>query len=97
MSLIRLWRVLRRRRNDDAILMEEMSAHIHALEEEHRSRGLSAADARTSARRQFGNVTIVQEDVREHLTSVRSRGWLKIFVMRREPCERTQGSRQSRC
>ena len=68
MSLLRLWRVLRRRRNDDAILREELSAHLQALEERYRHEGLSAEAARTAARRQFGNVTTVKEDVREEFS-----------------------------
>ena len=42
MTLFRLWRVMRRRGSDAAILREEMAAHLRALEEEYRSRGLSA-------------------------------------------------------
>src|SRR5918993_2595367 len=68
MSLLRLWRVLRRRRTDDAILREELSAHLQALEEQYRAQGLSAEAARTAARRQFGNVTTVKEDVREEFS-----------------------------
>ena len=68
MSLLRLWRVLRRRRGDDAILQEELSAHLQALEAHYRAEGLSAEAARTAARRQFGNVTSVKEDVREEFS-----------------------------
>ena len=68
MSFRRLWRALRRRRADDAILREEVSAHLQALEERYRAKGLSAAEARTAARRQFGNVTTVNEDVREEFS-----------------------------
>jgi predicted permease len=68
MSLFRLWRVLRRRRADDAILREELLAHLQALEEHYRAEGLSAEAARTAARRQFGNVTTVREDVREEFS-----------------------------
>jgi putative ABC transport system permease protein len=65
MSLLRLWRVLRRRRANEAIFREELSAHLQALEERYRAEGLSVEAARTAARRQFGNVTTVTEDVRE--------------------------------
>jgi predicted permease len=68
MSLLRLWRVLGRRRRDDAILREELSAHLQALEEQYRAEGLSAEAARTAARRQFGNVTNVQLDVRQEFS-----------------------------
>jgi predicted permease len=68
MSLLRLWRVLRRRRGDDAILREELSAHLQALEEHYRAEGLSAEAARAAARRQFGSVTNAQENVREEFS-----------------------------
>ena len=68
MSLLRLWRVLRRRRTDDAILREELSAHLQALEERYRADGLSPEAARTAARRQLGNVTTVTEDVRQEFS-----------------------------
>ena len=68
MSLLRLWRVLRRRRADGDILREELSAHLQALEERYRAEGLSAEAARTAARRQFGNVTTVTEDVRQEFS-----------------------------
>jgi len=64
MSLLRLWRVLRRRRAHEAIFREELSAHLQSLEERYRAEGLSAEAARTAARRQFGNATTVTEDVR---------------------------------
>ena len=72
MSLLRLWRVLRRRRANEAIFREELSAHLQALEERYRAEGLSAEAARTAARRQFGNATTVTEDVRAEF----SFGWL---------------------
>ena len=68
MSLLRLWRVLRRRRGDDAILREELSVHLEALEEHYRAEGLSVEAARTAARRQLGNVTHVREEVREQFS-----------------------------
>jgi putative ABC transport system permease protein len=67
MGLARLWRKLRRRRGDAAVLAEEVAGHLEALEGEHRARGLSPAGARDAARRQFGRVTIVQADVRDDL------------------------------
>ncbi len=68
MSFLRLWRVLGRRRRDDSILRDEISAHLHALEERYRREGMSAEAARAAARRQFGSVTHVQEDVREEFS-----------------------------
>jgi putative ABC transport system permease protein len=63
-SLLRVWRTLRRRRGDDPVLREEIAAHLAALEETFRSQGLSREEARTAARRQFGNRARVEEDVR---------------------------------
>lgn len=68
MKLLRLWRVLGRRWRDDAILREEVSAHLQALEAQFRAEGLSAEAARTAARRQFGNVTNVQENALEQFS-----------------------------
>jgi hypothetical protein len=45
-----------------------MSAHLQALEERYRSEGLSPEAAHTAARRQFGNVTRLEEDVREEFS-----------------------------
>jgi hypothetical protein len=59
---------LTRRRKDDAVLREEMTEHLHALEEEYRSQGLSADAARMAARVRFGNVTNLQESVREQFS-----------------------------
>jgi putative ABC transport system permease protein len=68
MSLLRFWRVLGRRRRDDTTLRDEVSAHLRALEEQYRMEGMSAEAARTAARRQFGNMMLVQEDVREEFS-----------------------------
>jgi predicted permease len=57
-----------RRGQDDAVLREELSAHLEALEEEYRSSGLSAERARSAARQRFGNVTAIREDVREEFS-----------------------------
>jgi putative ABC transport system permease protein len=67
-TLARLWRTLRRRRHDDAILREEIAGHLSALEAEYRAAGLSPEDARDAARRQFGNEAIIREDVREEMS-----------------------------
>ena len=67
-AVARWWRILRRRRNDDAILNEEIAAHLSALEVDYRAAGLSERDARDAARRQFGNEAIVREDVHEQMS-----------------------------
>jgi predicted permease len=65
MTPLRLWRVLRRRRHDDAVLQQELSAHLDALEEEYRAQGLSTDAARRAARLRLGNLTTVHDEVRE--------------------------------
>jgi putative ABC transport system permease protein len=57
--------MLRRRRHDHLVLRQELSAHLEALEEEYRSRGLSVEAAYRAARVRLGNVTTVHEDVRD--------------------------------
>src|SRR5262245_24242106 len=52
--LRRLWNVLRRSRMDDD-LREELDAHLALIEDEERARGLTAEQARSSARTRFGN------------------------------------------
>jgi hypothetical protein len=64
----RFWRIVSRRRNDDAILREEIAGHLDALETEYRAAGLSEEEARNAARRQFGNVTLVREDARQEMS-----------------------------
>jgi putative ABC transport system permease protein len=65
MRLLRWWRVLKSRRQDQAVLHEELSVHLEGLEEQYRSQGLSVEAAARAARLQFGNMNAVQEDVRE--------------------------------
>ncbi|MBE2216187.1 MAG: ABC transporter permease [Opitutaceae bacterium] len=54
-----------RRREIEAAFDEEMQMHLDALEARYRERGLSAADARAAAVREFGNATRAREDLRE--------------------------------
>jgi hypothetical protein len=68
MKVLRLWRVLWRRRKDDAVLQQEVSVHLESLKEEYRSQGFSVDAADRAARLRFGNVTTVQEDVREQFS-----------------------------
>src|ERR1039457_4916808 len=63
-----LWRRLRtlfRRDRFDRDLEEEMRSHLEMQAEENRGSGMSSAEARNAARRQFGNVTALQETSRE--------------------------------
>jgi putative ABC transport system permease protein len=89
MKLLRWWRVLWRRRQDDAVLRQELSAHLEVLEEEYRSSGLSAERARLAARQRFGNVTTIREDVREEFSFGSERlgqdARFALRVLRRHP------------
>ena len=49
-------------------LAEEVRSHLALLEERYRGQGLSAAEARAAARRQFGGVTQLKEELREQGT-----------------------------
>jgi putative ABC transport system permease protein len=49
----------------DRDLAEEMRLHVQLRSEEQAERGVPAKDARTAARRQFGNVTLLSEQSRD--------------------------------
>ncbi len=55
----------RRRRKRDEDLDRELGAHLDLEAEEQRDSGLPAVEARDAARRAFGNLTLVKEEVRE--------------------------------
>lgn len=54
-----------RRRSLEADFDAEMRFHLEQLEEDLRGRGMSPAEARLAARREFGNATRAREDLRE--------------------------------
>jgi len=54
-----------KRRRTDAALDEEIRAHLDLLTAEHVRRGMSAAEARTAARRDFGGVDQMREQYRD--------------------------------
>jgi predicted permease len=54
-----------RKRRLDGELQEEISIHLAMQEEEFRARGMSAAEARLRAQREFGGVTQIVEAYRE--------------------------------
>ena len=83
MTPLRLWRALRRRRDDDDILREEIASHLTALEGHFRSQGLSEDAARIAARRQFGNVSSLRERRARSSASARSSGSRRICGMAR--------------
>ena len=60
----RLGGFLRRGRFDEE-LDGEVRGHLELLAEEYRRRGMSAEEARDAARRQFGGVALLKEDLRE--------------------------------
>jgi len=67
-----------RRRKLDLELDDELRAHLEMAAEEHRRRGLSPADARLAALREFGGVTQVRETVRLR------EGWPLVENLRRD-------------
>jgi putative ABC transport system permease protein len=56
------WRARRELEED---LARELETHLAIARDEQQERGLSATDARLAARKQFGNVTYVREEMRE--------------------------------
>ena len=72
-TLTRIAGLFRRRRLDNE-LNEEIASHLAMLEEEFRARGMSPAEARLAARREFGGVAQMQEVYRER----RGIPWLEI-------------------
>ncbi len=61
----RLWRTLFRRSRVDADISEEIQSHLAMRADLERQVGVSAAEAQTSARRKFGNATLILEDTRQ--------------------------------
>src|SRR5262245_27349965 len=64
-SFLRSLPALVRRRRIDQELEAELAAHVEMEAEENQRRGLSPAEARRAALRDFGGVTGVKEDCRE--------------------------------
>jgi putative ABC transport system permease protein len=69
--LARLAAVFGRRHHEDA-LADEITEHLELLAAEHRRRGLSAAEARVAARRDFGGI----DQTKEHVRDQRGFAWL---------------------
>lgn len=63
--LIRKFSWLAQRRRKEAELKEELEFHLEEDAAEYRGAGISAEDARRQAHRQLGNVTALQEDLRD--------------------------------
>lgn len=63
-AMLRLRALLFRRALDDDMQLE-MREHLDRATDRYVARGMSPADARLEARREFGNVTVLQEDARD--------------------------------
>jgi macrolide transport system ATP-binding/permease protein len=63
-SFFRKLRWLTERRNKEAELREELQFHVDEEAEERQAVGMAEAEARRAARRDLGNLTLVQEDTR---------------------------------
>jgi predicted permease len=65
--LVKLWKRMRETvRNEprDLEVQTEMEEHVRLLAERYRGQGMTAEAAMLAARRQFGNTTLLQEDLR---------------------------------
>lgn len=64
------------RRHLESEMHDEMAAHLEQATERHMARGLSEHEARLAARREFGNVGVLQEDARD----ARGARWLDVLT-----------------
>ncbi|MGH9217836.1 MAG: permease prefix domain 1-containing protein, partial [Vicinamibacterales bacterium] len=71
----RLTFVLMRRRLDEAVRFE-IDAHLDLLTDKYRRQGMSSDEAYVAARRQFGNPTLLRQDIHE----MNSIGWIEQAV-----------------
>jgi hypothetical protein len=69
-------RAVFRRAAVDREMREEMALHIEQATERLMRRGLSEAEARDAARREFGNVAVLQEEARD----ARGARWIESCV-----------------
>jgi predicted permease len=74
-AMLRLRALLFRRALDDDMQLE-MREHLDRATARYVTRGMSPADARLAARREFGNVTVLQEDARD----ARGARWVDAIV-----------------
>src|ERR1700694_4806836 len=63
-SFFRKLRWLTERRRKEAELRDELQFHLDEEAEQHQAEGLAQQDARWAARRELGNVALVQENTR---------------------------------
>src|SRR5262245_50562772 len=91
---LRIWRLrlrsIARRRAVETELAEELRIHFDALVAEHEAEGLSPADARRAAHREFGNLASLEEACRDE----RRMAWVQdlrqdvtygLRMLRRQP------------
>jgi predicted permease len=57
-------------------MQEEMREHLERATERYAARGMSPADARLAARREFGNVAVLQEEARD----ARGARWVEALI-----------------
>src|SRR6185295_15657385 len=77
--LLRLRRRLRAvfgRAANEREMLDEMALHVERTTERLMARGLSEHDARLAARREFGNVGVLQEEARD----VRGARWIESLT-----------------
>ncbi len=67
-SCIARLKALFRQRADERELEEELDAHLRLLTERYMRQGMSANEAQNTAKRQFGRITRMKEDLREQRT-----------------------------
>ena len=75
-NLVYRLRTLSRRKLMESVLDEEIRTHLRMAIQERMERGETAEQARTSALREFGNVTLVKETARD----VRGWAWLEQLM-----------------
>jgi putative ABC transport system permease protein len=61
----RIWRTLFRRSHVNVDIAEEIQSHLDMRADLERHAGLSSSEAQASARRKFGNATLILEDARQ--------------------------------
>jgi putative ABC transport system permease protein len=74
-ALLRLRAVVARRALERD-MQEEMREHLERTTERYVARGMSPADARLAARREFGNVAVLQEEARD----ARGARWVEALI-----------------
>ena len=82
-SLFRKLRWLTKRPDKEAELREELQFHLEEEAEQRQADGLAKDDARWAARRELGNLTLVEENTRA------AWGWTRLEQLARDVRLRT--------